>query len=294
MRTIFTKQALIAFVIVAVIALGLVWFFVFRGEKTPEPIVQPTTAFKQEIIGTSVDGRKIESFTYGSGTNHLVFVGGIHGGYEWNSVVLAYKFLDYLNETSGTLPTNLKVTVIPSANPDGVFNVVGKEGKFAASDVPTSQSIQAAGRFNANKVDLNRNFDCKWQPKSTWRGVEVSAGKKAFSEPEAQVIRDFVLRDKPEAVIFWHSQANAVYASECENGILPETRAIMNAYSKAAGYPAVDTFDAYSITGDAEGWLASIGIPAITVELKTHESIEWEKNLKGIQALFGYYGKEDL
>ena len=82
-----------------------------------------------------------------------------------------------------------------------------------------------------------------------------------------------------------------MYASECENGILPQTTAIMNAYAKAAGYPAVASFDSYAVTGDAEGWLASEGIPAITVELKTHEAVEWEKNLLGIKALFAHYGK---
>ena len=97
---------------------------------------------------------------------------------------------------------------------------------------------------------------------------------------------DFIFRIKPSAAIFFHSQSNAVYASECENGILPKTREIMNTYSNATGYPAVDIFDAYEITGDAEGWLASINIPAITVELETHETIEWEKNLLGIKALF--------
>jgi hypothetical protein len=63
----------------------------------------------------------------------------------------------------------------------------------------------------------------------------------------------------------------------------------MSAYAKAAGYNAVKSFDAYPISGDAEGWLASIGVPAITVELKTHETVEWDKNLAGIKALLNYY-----
>jgi hypothetical protein len=67
----------------------------------------------------------------------------------------------------------------------------------------------------------------------------------------------------------------------------------MNTYADAARYPAVDSFNAYSITGDAEGWLASIGIPAITVELATHEAIEWEKNLAGIKGLFLLYSEID-
>jgi hypothetical protein len=82
-----------------------------------------------------------------------------------------------------------------------------------------------------------------------------------------------------------------VYASECEEGILPDTRALMNAYAAASLYPAVDSFDAYAITGDAEGWLASLGIPAITVELSTHETIEWERNLAGFNALLELYKK---
>ena len=66
----------------------------------------------------------------------------------------------------------------------------------------------------------------------------------------------------------------------------------MSAYASAAGYTAVDTFDSYEITGDAEGWLASIGIPAITVELSTHETTEWEKNLAGMKAVIAHYANK--
>jgi predicted deacylase len=228
------------------------------------------------------------AYTFGQGSTHLTFVGGIHGGYEWNSVLLAYQFLDYLKTNSEIIPKNLTVTIIPSANPDGVFKVIGKEGRFTALDVPAN-APNGTGRFNSNNVDLNRNFDCKWQATSTWKGNPVSAGNWAFSEPEARAIRDFILKDKSAAVIFWHSQSNAVYASECKNGILPGTLAIMNAYAKASGYPAVNTFDSYAVTGDAEGWLASVNIPAITVELQTHETVEWDRNLAGVKALFKYF-----
>ena len=220
-----------------------------------------------------------------------MFVGGVHGGYEWNSVLLAYQFMDYLKENTAVVPQNLTIAVIPSANPDGLYKVVGKEGRFTISDIPTKEQALGTGRFNANGVDLNRNFDCKWKPESTWQSKIVSAGTKAFSEPEAAAIRDFVLKYSPHAAIFWHSKANAVYASECTKGILPKTLDIMNAYAVASGYRAVKSFDEYEISGDAEGWLASINIPAITVELKTHETIEWEQNLAGIKALFNYYAQ---
>ena len=66
---------------------------------------------------------------------------------------------------------------------------------------------------------------------------------------------------------------------------------MVDIYAEASGYQAIKTFDAYETTGDAEGWLASINIPAITVELKTHDVIEWEKNLTGSEALIKYFSQ---
>ncbi len=261
----------------------------YTKETKVVPVV-PTLSVKHEVIGQSVEGRDIQSFSYGTGSTTLMFVGGVHGGYEWNSALLAYDFMDYIEANPSFVPKNMTISVIPEANPDGVYKVIGKEGKFVLTDVPnTSKLPLGTGRFNAHDVDLNRNFDCNWKPKSSWQNKVVSAGTEVFSEPEAVAIRDFVLKNKPVAGIFWHSAANAVYASACNDGILPQTLDIMNAYAKAAGYGAVKTFDSYSITGDAEGWMASIKIPAITVEMKTHESTEWEKNLAGIKAVVGYY-----
>jgi len=275
-------------VLVVLIACVAGYFLVTQKNIEEVPIVPiAEEAVLSEVVGTSVQGRDITAYHYGTGDTNLLFVGGIHGGYEWNSVLLAYRFMDYLEANPDAVPDSLRITIVPSANPDGTYKVIQKEGRFGAIDVPNID--QSIGRFNANGVDLNRNFACKWKSTSMWRGKTVSAGTSAFSEPEAVAIRTVVEDTNPVAVVFWHSQSNAVYASECENGILPATRTLMATYASAAGYPAVDTFDAYEITGDAEGWLASIGIPAITVELKTHESIEWERNLRALQALFAQY-----
>ncbi len=298
-----TNRVVIGAVALVVLSAVVAFFLFFTKEEivpvVETPIEEPVTEVKknkeQRIIGMSVEGRAIEAYIYGDGEEHLLFVGGVHGGYEWNSVLLAYELINYLDANPTIIPENITVTVIPSLNPDGVFKVVGVEGRFALTDIPDETVLPSGtGRFNANDVDLNRNFDCKWKPESMWRGKVVSAGTAAFSEPEAKALREYVALDAPTVAIFFHSQANAVYASECKNGILPETRTLMSTYAGSAGYKAVDTFDAYEVTGDAEGWLASINIPAITVELSTHESVEWEKNLLGIQALFKLYGGVSL
>ncbi len=246
---------------------------------------------RQDIIGTSVQGRDIDVVTFGNGSTHVLFVGGIHGGYEWNSSLLAYGIIEEITENPHMVPDDLMVSIIPVLNPDGLYKVIGKEGLFTLEDVPNPSVRVAAGRFNANEVDLNRNFDCKWAPESTWRGKVISAGSSVFSEPEAQALRDFVHQEQPSAVVFWHSKAGNVYASECKDGILPETLILMKTYADAAGYGKVEVFDAYPITGDAEAWLASIGIPAVTVELQTAHLTEWDRNLAGINAVIQLYSQ---
>lgn len=296
MREKFPKRFVIF--LTAIIALILGFLIIALTRKPPVALPQVVEKVvkqnpERKVIGKSVGGREIEAYTYYGGgstsaVKKILFVGGIHGGYEWNSVLLAYELTDYLSANPDTIPANVRVTVIPSANPDGVFKITGKEGRFNFADV-TKVGDKSAGRFNANNVDLNRNFDCKWSPTGTWRSKTVSGGTKVFSEPESKALRDYILAKKPNAVVFYHSQAGGVYASQCGKGILPETTKIMNLYAKASGYSAVSTFDAYEIHGASEDWLASVGIPAITVELKTHTDVEWEQNLKGIRALIEFY-----
>jgi predicted deacylase len=253
----------------------------------PVPTAPPPVPIAQgpsySVIGTSVEGRKIEAYTYGTGATHLVFVGGIHGGYEWNSVLVAYDLKDYLDAHPEAVSKNERVTIILDANPDAVYKAVGKEGRFTESDVPKGDL--SSERFNADGVDLNRNFDCKWASTGTWQNKTVSGGSAPFSEPEAKAIRDYALAQKPDAFIFWHSAAGGVYASQCGNGILPKTLELMNTYANASGYSAIKEFTAYEVHGASEDWLASIGIPAITVEFKTHDSVEWNNNLAGSLAV---------
>lgn len=292
MSPLFTKKVVGAIFIIAIAGVGWFVFGILQSDDVPEPVALESkrdVGSQRTVIGVSVEGREIEAYTWGNGETHLAFIGGMHGGYEWNTVLLAYTFVDYLEANAEIIPDNLSITVIPSANPDGVYKVINKEGRFVAADIASNT---VPGRFNANEVDLNRNFDCKWKPESMWRDNIVSAGSSPFSEPEAMALRGFVLENDLTAAIFWHSQANTVYASECEDGILEETIDIMNVYAQAAEYQAVEFFDQYEFSGDAEGWLASIGIPAITVELQTHEAIDWERNLAGIKALFEYYSNE--
>ena len=288
------KRLFFLICLILVVGIGATAFLVKYAHRKPATVPVKTPEISgpvQKLIGKSVERRDISSYTYGGGQKHLVFVGGIHGGYEWNSVSLAYEFMDYLAANPNATPQNVRVTVIPSLNPDAVYKVTGKEGRFAAADVTKDVAVLESARFNAHDVDLNRNFDCKWKPTSMWKSKVVNAGSAAHSEPETQALVNFALENRPDMFLFWHSKASAVYASFCEDGILPATDALYKAYGVASGYKAEEAFTSYEISGDAGAWLAKMGIPAISVELTTHEDTDFERNLKGIGALFEYFGK---
>lgn len=286
-------------IVLVVIVLIIGGFFLFRnlGNDAPEtPVVnQPVTPVEevpvtpvdetQTVIGKSVNGADITAYHFGEGDTEVLFVGGIHGGYEWNTALVAYEAMDYLEENPDAIPDNVKVTIVPVLNPDGLKKVTGKDGRFTVSDVNPSQEIQVSGRFNANEVDLNRNFDCDWQANAKWQNKDVSGGTAAFSEPESQAIRSYIENNDIAGAVVWYSAAGGVYASSCHNGVSQETKYLTSTFAQASGYPAYQTFDFYEITGDMVNWLAKEGIPAISVLLTNHTSTEWSKNKAGIDAV---------
>jgi g-D-glutamyl-meso-diaminopimelate peptidase len=275
-----------------------VFLWLTRAPETLPPVVEdvvelppPTPTTTQTVIGTSVDGRSIESYTFGTGETDVLFIGGIHGGYEWNTIVLAYEMIDHFTNNPELIPNTLTVHIVPNLNPDGLFEATNVEGRFTAADIPNVDIHTAGiGRFNANNVDLNRNFDCRWSPEGNWRGNSVGTGDGPFSEPEAVAIRDYINAIDPVAAVVWHSRANNVYGAECNDGVVAaDTLTLMSTYARAAEYGEVPVFDAYTVTGAIEDWLAGQGIPAVSVELETRTSSEFARNLAGTLATLELY-----
>lgn len=305
------KNTIIAILVLAVIGGGI--FYYTKTKKVPEvnevtvtststeilsntPTTAPSTEVTPKdttktVIGTSVKNNPITAYHFGTGDKELLFVGGIHGGYEWNTALLATQLIDYLKANPESIPKNIKVTVIPVLNPDGLQKVVGSTERFTVNDVPSSESLVISGRFNANTVDLNRNFDCDWKETGVWQTKKVSGGTSAFSEPESKAIKNYVETNKPTAAVVWYSAGGGVYASNCHNGVSPLTTTLMKTFATASGYTAHQSFDFYETTGDMVNWLAKNNIPAVSVLLTNHSDTEWTKNKAGVEALIKYYAK---
>lgn len=256
-----------------------------------EPLTEEARG-NETVLGMSVDNNPITGYHFGTGETELLLIGGVHGGYSWNTSLLAYELIDYLDSHPKAVPESIMVTIIPTLNPDGLKKTVGTYGRFASADaLLLGESERIAGRFNENKVDLNRNFDCNWKSEGVWRSQKVSGGAGTFSEPEAAALRDYVEKYTPAAAVVWFSAEGKVYPSACNSNPTSESKILASTFAAAANYPAEPKFDSYAITGDMVNWLASENIPAISVLLTNHKDSEFNKNWEGVEAILKMYAE---
>jgi protein MpaA len=123
----------------------------------------------RQTIASSVQGRPIELYTFGSGPWRVLIIGGIHGSEHGGPV--ARKFIEYLEEHPSAVPGGTFLQLVPGANPDGEA---------------------AKTRGNANGVDINRNFPSQnWQRQLNTGDRPTSGltgGTSPGSEPETAAL----------------------------------------------------------------------------------------------------------
>ena len=219
-----------------------------------------------EVFGYSAQGRPLEVYRFGNGPVKIAFIGAIHGGYEWNSAALMHRLMAHLVATPTLVFTQTTLYIIPVLNPDGLARSSGPEG-----------------RFNGNMVDINRNWECLWQPRAEWKGRAVNPGARPFSEPETQALRAFLLNGRFRVAVFYHSAGGMVTAgARCGGG--DASRAFSHAIARVTGYTSM-RFPQSDVTGEAADWFASQGIPAVAIELSTHTGLDWPQNLRALRVI---------
>jgi hypothetical protein len=231
-----------------------------------------------QIIGQSVNNRDIEAVRFGNGPNVVIFIGGLHAGAAPSSVVLANRAVSHFTNNLADVPANVTLYIIPNANPD----------------TPLAPG-ELDGRLNANNVDINRNWDCRWVEDARWRNQVVpgSGGPAPFSEPETQALAGFITGHDTVAIVFWEARATNGLSSPgfCEGRTLV-SGSLATTYGQAAGYPSGDFEDLTNqeLNGDGTNWLDSQGIPAIAVLLPDYETVDWPNNLAAILAVLNTHG----
>jgi len=250
-------------------------FAVLIDSSTPTatpPSITRTPLPGAFIFGQSSGGRDLEAFRYGTGEHWIMLVGGIHAGFEANTIALMERLqIEWQNNSREILPS-VSFIVIPRLNPDG-----------------EARGRILEGRFNGNMVDLNRNWGCGWEETAEWREGPADPGLAPFDQPETGALAALIRDIRPDAVLFYHAALEAVYPGRC--GDNPDlSLPLAEVYSSGSGYRVAGGGNetgtgGYDVTGSAPAWVNSIGIPSLDVELSTADTTDFERNLRALQAV---------
>ena len=225
-----------------------------------------TICYTISTIGYSKEGRSILAYTFGSGSQTILYTGSIHGN-ELSAKYLMNAWVDELEANARSIPSDKTIVVVPTLNPDGVA---------------------ADRRNNSDNVDLNRNF-----PTSDWQTDIFSpanqpepggGGATPLSEPESQAIAAFTIQLRPRLTMSFHSSAG--YSIGNQAG---DSAALAAIYTQLSGYADMtgngNAFS-YPITGTYDDWMReAYGLTSVLVELSSSTNSEFSRNVDALWAM---------
>lgn len=241
--------------------------------QTPTPFTLENSKVRPTVIGYSVSMRPIEVYTFGNGERQRMIVAGIHGGYEWNTIALADELIQYISDHPEVIPSDVTLYILRNMNPDGDARDHGIDG-----------------RVNDHGVDLNRNFPTNWAAvwdrDGCWDYGPSTGGSGPASEPETRAVIGFLQTHRIEVLISYHSAALGVFPG----GEPWEERsiALAKALAKETNYPFPPIDTGCIFTGTLADYAVELGAAAVDMELATHQSTDFKKNLKALNVLLNW------
>ncbi len=212
--------------------------------------------------GKSVQKRDLSVLKIGNGSKKI-FINAAHHPREYIGTILTLNQIQnlleaYTNNSSidgqkirNLLDNQVTYYFMPLVNPDGVQICVNGSPSYY---------------FNANKVDLNHNYDALWFKKIT---TTYSTGTKAFSEPETQAVRDLCLTIEFDLTLAYHAAGDIIYWYFGQEGA-DKTRdmAYANMLKSTTGYSLVSPANYKSSTSGFKDWCVyKLKIPSFTLEV---------------------------
>lgn len=224
-----------------------------------------TTCYQTSTYGTSLKGRPLTAYIFGSSGPVTMYVGGIHGT-EPSSTSLMRAWLGEL-ENNPTRYAGKRIVVVPAINPDG---------------------LAAGTRTNSRGVNLNRNF-----PTDNWSksikdtdGTHTSGGGESpLSEPEAAALAKLSTDYNPRLLLSFHAIGGLAIGDQGGYSAAYAAR-----YASMVGYrdgtnSGNTNFD-YNISGAYEDWsYTKAGIPSIVIELSSYTSVNYAGHYKALWAM---------
>lgn len=201
-------------------------------------------------IGFTEKGKPIPYFCLGKSDFPVVLVSYSIHAREYITTHLALEHVKdfYKKGKKG------RVYFIPAVNIDGI--------EIALKEKPLYKA-------NANRVDLNVNFDARWgEGKSNvfYPADENYVGEYPFSESESKALRDFTLYVRPDVTVSYHSKGEEIYWEFYQTGKKRERDyRLAQKLSESTGYPLKT---AVGSAGGYKDWcIEKLGIPSFTIEV---------------------------
>ena len=257
----------------------------------------PNIISERLVIGQSIEGRDIWAFKISDNPNidedepEVLYTSLIHAR-EPVSMMSLFYFTQHLAENYilddeiTYLINNREMWFIPVINPDGyVYNQTIE---------PDGGGMHRKNRRNTNcgngttrGVDLNRNFGFEWGADNIGSSSDpcsdVYRGESAFSEPEAQAVRDFINEQNFKNVLNFHTFANT-YIHPFGNGSYPDEpdltthREIGNEMARYNDYFVGNCLESinYTVNGDASDWSYGVaGLISFAPEVGSYAQQFW-------------------
>ena len=206
-------------------------------------------------IGHSVQGRPIRRCTVGHGPRTVLWIGGIHGNEPEGVVSTARLPAAFLADPARA--SRVTLHLIEDLNPDG-----------RAADT----------RFNANGVDLNRNWPLAF-------AASPQHGAHPLSQPESRLLADQLAALRPALLIVAHSWPERHFINY--DGPAADLAAQFSALS---GYPVVPSDGFHPTPGSLGSWVGiAMGLPILTLEHERGWTPEdcWARTEAAILAVIG-------
>ncbi len=207
-----------------------------------------------------------------------ILITGTQHAREWASVMTVMYFADQLVSTYSSSPatqsalSKFAVIIVPICNPDGyVFTWTGSNNRLwrknRRSPVPPSIG-----------VDLNRNWGFQWggAGASSSPSNDTYRGPSAFSEPETQVLRDFITaRPFIRAGIDYHAYSQLIMGPWGYTTASPANPGVHNWIEQQMAIAIRATF----------GQVYNTGPIATTIYLASGNMVDW---ITGSRRAYGF------
>ncbi len=251
----------------------------------------------KDSIGTSIEGRTIWAYKVSDNPDinetepEILFTGVTHAR-EPLGMMNQFYFVQWMCENYSTnavaeyLVNNRELWFIPVINPDGyVYNetIAPNGGGMHRKN----RRDTGCGDGTQRGVDLNRNYGYEWGADNSGSSPNPCSstfrGDSAFSEPETQAVRDFILDHEFSNVLHYHAYSNVLIHS-WGDGTLPDEPDLTtireigwemskyNGYQVGTGYETIG----YGVNGDAVDWsYGEAGLISYTPEVGSYQDNFW-------------------